>query len=41
VYLIGSVFGSYAYYRRQLVWPMMLTTFFIVINAIGVFVIYT
>jgi len=35
IYQIGTVALMYAYYRRQMVWSIGLTGFFIVINFIG------
>lgn len=34
-FLIGSVTGMYAYYRRQLIWPTMLTFYFVLVNIFG------
>jgi len=34
-FLIGALAGAYGYYRRGLAWPMMLTTYFTVINVFG------
>lgn len=34
-FLVGAAAGTYAYYRRRLVWPMALTTYFIIINIVG------
>lgn len=34
-FFVGSVFGTYAYYRRGLAWPMLLTKYFMVVNVIG------
>ena len=34
-FFIGSVTGTYAYYRRNLPWPMLLTAYFCVINVFG------
>jgi len=34
-FLIGSITGIYAYYRRKLAWPVLLTGYFAVINMIG------
>lgn len=34
-FFIGSVFGVLGYYRRKLVWPMMLTGWFIFVNVLG------
>jgi len=35
IVLLGSIVGVYAYYRRELVWPMMLAIYFVIINSIG------
>ena len=35
LFLVGSLTGSYAYYRRQLALPFMLTKFFTVVNIFG------
>lgn len=34
-FFIGSITGAYAYYRRGLAWPLVLTTYFAVINIFG------
>lgn len=34
-FFLGSIAATYAYYRRKLALPMLLTTYFIVINIIG------
>ena len=34
-FFIGSLTAIYAYYRRKLAWPMMLTTYFAVVNVFG------
>ena len=34
-FFIGSITGVYAYYRRMLAWPMLLTGYFAVINVFG------
>ena len=34
-FLIGALTGCYAYYRRELLWPMMLTGYFSCINIFG------
>jgi len=34
-FFIGSLTAVYAYYRRKLAWPMMLTTYFGVVNVFG------
>ena len=35
IFFVGSVAGCYAYFRRQLVWPMMLTFYFCIMNIWG------
>lgn len=34
-FFIGSVTAVYAYYRRKLAWPMLLTGYFAVVNVFG------
>lgn len=34
-FFVGSITGTYAYYRRGLAWPMLLTGYFAVINVFG------
>lgn len=34
-FFVGSLTAIYAYYRRKLAWPMMLTTYFAVVNVFG------
>ena len=34
-FFVGSVTGTYAYYRRELVWPMLLTGYFAIVNVFG------
>lgn len=34
-FFLGSVAGTYAYYRRGLAWPMLLTAYFSVVNVFG------
>lgn len=34
-FFVGAVTGCYAYYRRQLLWPMLLTGYFSIINVFG------
>ena len=34
-FFIGSITGTYAYIRRGLAWPMMLTGYFAVVNVFG------
>lgn len=35
IYEVGSVSLLYAYYRRQMVWSILLTGYFVVINIVG------
>lgn len=35
IYLLSSILGTYANWRRRLVWPMLLTLFFSTMNVIG------
>lgn len=35
-FLVGSITGIYAYYRRKLAWPVLLTGYFAVVNVIGI-----
>ena len=34
-FFIGSIAGAYGYWRRQLAWPLMLTSYFAVVNIFG------
>jgi len=34
-FFIGSTTAIYAYYRRKLAWPIMLTTYFALVNVFG------
>ena len=34
-FFIGSLTGAYAYYRRGIAWPMLLTSYFAVVNVFG------
>jgi len=34
-FFIGSLTAIYAYYRRKIAWPMVLTTYFAVVNVFG------
>jgi len=34
-FFIGSIAGAYGYWRRQLPWPLLLTSYFAVINIVG------
>ena len=38
LYLIGASTGLYAYYRREMVWTIVLTAYFVVINIVGFFI---
>ncbi len=38
LYLIGSATGLYAYYRKQAIWTIVLTAYFVVINIVGFFI---
>jgi hypothetical protein len=35
LFLVGSSTGLYAYYRREMVWTIALTGYFVVINIVG------
>lgn len=35
MFFVGSVTGAYAYLRRGIAWPLMLTTYFAIINVFG------
>ena len=35
IFFVGSVAGCWAYYRRQLAWPMLLTFYFCTMNIWG------
>ena len=35
IFFIGSLAGCWGYYRRQLIWPVLLTTYFMIINVYG------
>ena len=35
-FLVGSITGIYAYYRRKLAWPVLLTGYFAIVNVIGI-----
>lgn len=35
IFFIGSIAGCWAYFRRQLIWPMMLTFYFCIMNVWG------
>lgn len=34
-FFIGAVTGSYAYWRRGIAWPMVLTGYFAIVNVFG------
>ena len=34
-FFIGSSTGAYAYYRRKLAWPTILTAYFCLVNVFG------
>lgn len=34
-FFVGSVAGIYAYYRRRIAWPMLLTFYFSIVNVFG------
>lgn len=34
-FFIGALAGAYAYYRRGLLWPLLLTIYFTVVNVAG------
>lgn len=34
-FFFGSIAGMYGYHRRKLAWPMLLTTWFVVVNILG------
>lgn len=34
-FFIGSIAGMYAYYRRGIPWPMLLTAYFACVNVFG------
>jgi len=34
-FFVGSVTGAYAYLRRGLAWPLLLTTYFAMVNIFG------
>lgn len=34
-FMIGAVVGAYAYLRRGLAWPLLLTSYFAIINVFG------
>ena len=35
LFLVGASTGMYAYYRREMVWTIVLTGWFVIINIIG------
>lgn len=34
-FMLGAVTGAYAYLRRGLAWPLLLTSYFAIINVFG------
>jgi hypothetical protein len=34
-FFIGALSGAYAYYRRGLLWPLLLTSYFTIVNVAG------
>ena len=34
-FFVGSITGAYAYYRRGLAWPLVLTVYFALVNIFG------
>ena len=34
-FMVGAITGAYAYYRRELAWPLVLTSYFAVVNIFG------
>jgi hypothetical protein len=34
-FFVGSVAGVYAYWRRELMWPLLLTGYFACVNVFG------
>jgi hypothetical protein len=34
-FFVGSVAGVYAYWRRELMWPLLLTAYFACVNVFG------
>jgi hypothetical protein len=35
IFFVGSAAGCWAYFRRQLAWPVMLTGYFMTVNVFG------
>jgi len=35
LFMVGATTGLYAYYRREMVWTIVLTAYFVVINIVG------
>ena len=35
IFFVGSLAGCWAYFRRQLIWPVMLTGYFMAVNVFG------
>ena len=38
LYFVGSATGLYAYYRKQAIWTIVLTAYFVVANTVGFFI---
>jgi len=38
LFLVGASTGLFAYYRREMVWTILLTAYFVVINIVGFFI---
>ena len=38
LFFVGAATGFYAYYRKQAVWTIVLTAYFVVINTVGFFI---
>jgi hypothetical protein len=34
-FFIGATAGAFGYYRRGLLWPLLLTSYFVIINVTG------
>lgn len=34
-FMVGALTGCYAYWRRQIFWPMILTGYFVCVNLFG------
>jgi hypothetical protein len=35
IFFVGSLAGCWGYYRRQLLWPVLLTGYFMIVNVFG------